>query len=101
MDLLTIGDLLGPRLLGTIPHIIGRTEAQMTKAPKPTNTGASVKYVILIIDGGFRLAGGRLGGLTSLQAAHIPNLDRLAREGTVGWPITFPTEWSLRARSHV
>lgn len=62
----------------------------MTKAPKPTNTGASVKYVILIIDGASGWPAAALGGLTSLQAAHIPNLDRLAREGTVGMADNVP-----------
>jgi 2,3-bisphosphoglycerate-independent phosphoglycerate mutase len=43
-----------------------------------------VKYVVLIIDGASGWPVASLGGRTSLEAAHIPNLDRLAREGTVG-----------------
>jgi 2,3-bisphosphoglycerate-independent phosphoglycerate mutase len=43
-----------------------------------------VKYVVLIIDGASGWPVASLGGRTSLEAARIPNLDRLAREGTVG-----------------
>jgi 2,3-bisphosphoglycerate-independent phosphoglycerate mutase len=44
------------------------------------------KIILLVMDG----LGGlpmELGGLTELEAAHTPNLDRLAREGTTGLTI--------------
>ena len=40
--------------------------------------------LLLIIDGVADRAVRALGGRTPLQAAHTPNLDRLAREGTLG-----------------
>ncbi len=43
-----------------------------------------MKYLILIIDGASGWPAPALDGWTSLEAAHIPNLDRLAREGVVG-----------------
>jgi 2,3-bisphosphoglycerate-independent phosphoglycerate mutase len=49
-----------------------------------------VKYVVLIIDGASGWPAAALGGLTSLQAAHVPHLDRLAREGTVGLADNIP-----------
>ena len=39
---------------------------------------------MLIIDGASGWPAAALGGKTSLEAAYTPNLDRLAREGTVG-----------------
>ena len=49
-----------------------------------------MKYVILIIDGASGWPVRALGGLTSLEAAHTPNLDRLAREGTLGVSYNVP-----------
>jgi 2,3-bisphosphoglycerate-independent phosphoglycerate mutase len=49
-----------------------------------------VKYVVLIMDGASGLPVEALGGRTSLEAAVTPNLDRLAREGTVGLAHTVP-----------
>lgn len=49
-----------------------------------------MKYVVLIIDGASGWPVPVLAGRTSLEAAHIPNLDRLAREGTVGMAYTVP-----------
>jgi 2,3-bisphosphoglycerate-independent phosphoglycerate mutase len=46
--------------------------------------GGNVKYLILIIDGASGWPVAELGGLTSLEAARTPHLDRLAREGIVG-----------------
>ncbi len=43
-----------------------------------------MKYVVLIIDGASGWPVTALGRRTSLEAARIPNLDRLAREGVVG-----------------
>ncbi len=43
-----------------------------------------MKYLILIIDGASGWPAPALDGRTSLEVAHIPNLDRLAREGVVG-----------------
>lgn len=49
-----------------------------------------MKHVIVILDGasGWRME--EFGGLTSLQRADTPNLDRMAREGTVGLAQTVP-----------
>ncbi len=49
-----------------------------------------MKYVILIIDGASGWPAKALGGLTSLEAARTPNLDRLAREGTLGVSYNVP-----------
>ncbi len=49
-----------------------------------------MKYVVLIIDGASGWPVTSLGGRTSLEAARIPNLDRLAREATVGMAHTVP-----------
>jgi 2,3-bisphosphoglycerate-independent phosphoglycerate mutase len=49
-----------------------------------------VKYVVLIIDGASGWPFPAFGGRTSLEAAHTPNLDRLAREGLVGMAHTVP-----------
>jgi 2,3-bisphosphoglycerate-independent phosphoglycerate mutase len=43
-----------------------------------------VKHAVLIIDGASGWPDAVHGGRTSLEAAHTPNLDRLAREGRVG-----------------
>jgi 2,3-bisphosphoglycerate-independent phosphoglycerate mutase len=49
-----------------------------------------MKYVVLIIDGASGWPFPAFGGRTSLEAAHTPNLDRLAREGVVGMAHTVP-----------
>lgn len=49
-----------------------------------------MKFVVLITDGASGWAVERFGGRTSLEAAELPNLDRLAREGTVGLAHTVP-----------
>jgi 2,3-bisphosphoglycerate-independent phosphoglycerate mutase len=49
-----------------------------------------VKYVVLIMDGASGLPVETLGGRTSLEAAATPNLDKLAKEGTVGLAHTVP-----------
>jgi len=49
-----------------------------------------MKYCVIILDGaaGWPLDG--LGGLTTLQSAHTPNLDAMAEEGLVGMVATVP-----------
>ncbi|MFH0916326.1 MAG: cofactor-independent phosphoglycerate mutase [bacterium] len=49
-----------------------------------------MKYVVLIIDGASGWPVPVLAGRTSLEAARIPNLDRVAREGAVGMAHTIP-----------
>jgi len=49
-----------------------------------------VKFVVLITDGASGWAVDEFGGRTSLEAAELPNLDRLAREGMVGLAHTVP-----------
>ena len=44
-----------------------------------------MKYAIVIPDCGADEPQSSLGGRTALQAAHLPNMDRLARMGVVGW----------------
>ena len=46
--------------------------------------GTAMKYAIVIPDGCADDPQPSLGGKTPLQAAHKPNMDRLAREGVVG-----------------
>jgi 2,3-bisphosphoglycerate-independent phosphoglycerate mutase len=50
----------------------------------------AVKHVVLIIDGASGWPFPAFGGRTSLEAARTPNLDRLAREGTVGLAANVP-----------
>jgi 2,3-bisphosphoglycerate-independent phosphoglycerate mutase len=49
-----------------------------------------VKYIVVILDGASGWPHDVLDGRTSLQAASTPNLDRMAREGTVGMARTIP-----------
>ena len=49
-----------------------------------------MKYCVVIIDGASGWPMTERGGKTSLELAHIPNLDRMAREGTVGLARTVP-----------
>ena len=45
---------------------------------------SSAKYVIVIPDGAADEPFAGLGGLTPLQAARLPEMDRVAREGQAG-----------------
>ena len=56
--------------------------------------GSSRKYLILIGDGMADYPIAELGGKTPLQAARTPNLDRLARKGTLGRVTTIPPGFS-------
>jgi 2,3-bisphosphoglycerate-independent phosphoglycerate mutase len=49
-----------------------------------------VKHVVLIIDGASGWPVASLGGRTTLESALTPNLDRVAREGTVGLAANVP-----------
>jgi 2,3-bisphosphoglycerate-independent phosphoglycerate mutase len=49
-----------------------------------------MKYVVVIMDGAAGRPLADRGGKTCLQFAHKPNLDRLAKEGTVGLARTVP-----------
>jgi len=49
-----------------------------------------VKYVVLVPDGAADYPLDELGGRTPLEAAHIPNMDRLAREGRGGTAQVIP-----------
>lgn len=51
-----------------------------------------MKYCILIMDGASGWPVDELGGRTTLEAAHTPNLDWLARRGFVGQAETVPEE---------
>ncbi len=53
-----------------------------------------IKRIILLGDGMPDQPIEALGGKTPLQAAHTPNMDRMAREGTVGWVKTTPDGYS-------
>lgn len=52
--------------------------------------GHSMKYAIVILDGAAGWTLSELGCRTTLQAASTPNLDAMAREGTVGLARTVP-----------
>jgi 2,3-bisphosphoglycerate-independent phosphoglycerate mutase len=49
-----------------------------------------VKYCVVIIDGASGWPLPERGGKTCLEVAHTPNLDRMAREGTLGLVQTVP-----------
>ncbi|TLM78018.1 MAG: cofactor-independent phosphoglycerate mutase, partial [Actinobacteria bacterium] len=49
-----------------------------------------MKYVVVIMDGATGWPVPELGSRTCLQTAHTPNLDALARIGTVGMAQTVP-----------
>jgi len=49
-----------------------------------------MKYIVIIGDGMSDRPLNELGGLTPLKKAHIPNMDRLVREGTAGRAKTIP-----------
>ncbi len=51
-----------------------------------------MKYCIFIMDGSSGWPIDELGGRTTLEAAHTPNLDWLAQHGFVGQAVTVPTE---------
>ena len=51
-----------------------------------------MKYVLIIPDGCADEPQERLGGRTPLEAARIPNMDAVAREGLVGRALTVPDE---------
>ncbi|MHB8104376.1 MAG: cofactor-independent phosphoglycerate mutase [Dehalococcoidales bacterium] len=50
----------------------------------------NMKYVVLIIDGAAGLPIPSKGGKTSLELAHTPNLDALAKQGNLGLACTVP-----------
>lgn len=52
--------------------------------------GHSLKYCVIILDGAAGWPLPELGGRTSLQVASTPNLDMMARSGTVGFAQTVP-----------
>jgi 2,3-bisphosphoglycerate-independent phosphoglycerate mutase len=56
--------------------------------------GLSRKYIVLIGDGMADYPVAELGGKTPLQTARTPNLDRLARQGTLGRVNTIPPGFS-------
>ena len=49
-----------------------------------------MKYCVLIIDGAAGLPLAERGGKTSLELAHTPNLDAMAKQGTLGLARTVP-----------
>src|SRR6476469_5916153 len=52
--------------------------------PRRRATIAPMKYAIVIPDGAADEPQDALGGKTPLQAARLPNMDRIARAGVVG-----------------
>jgi 2,3-bisphosphoglycerate-independent phosphoglycerate mutase len=50
-----------------------------------------MKYVVVILDGASGWPIDSLGGKTTLQAAETPNLDALAKSGTMGLALTVPS----------
>jgi 2,3-bisphosphoglycerate-independent phosphoglycerate mutase len=59
-------------------------------APLQRYTLSIVKYCVVIIDGASGRPLRERGGQTCLELAHTPNLDRMAREGTLGLVQTVP-----------
>ena len=55
-----------------------------------TSVRDDVKYLLLIPDGMADQPIPQLNGRTPLEAAATPHMDRLAREGSVGWARTVP-----------
>jgi 2,3-bisphosphoglycerate-independent phosphoglycerate mutase len=53
-----------------------------------------MKYAIVIPDGSADEPQGILDGRTPLQAAHLPNMDRVARMGLVGRSNNAPAEFT-------
>ena len=51
-----------------------------------------MKFVVILGDGMADLPLAELQGRTPLQAAHIPNMDMIAREGRNGLARTVPLE---------
>jgi 2,3-bisphosphoglycerate-independent phosphoglycerate mutase len=51
-----------------------------------------VKFVVLITDGASGWPVDAFGGRTTLEAARLPNLDRMAREGRSGLAVTVPED---------
>ena len=50
-----------------------------------------MKYIVILGDGMADRPVKELGGKTPLQAASVPNMDKLAREGTIGKIRTVPS----------
>ena len=53
-----------------------------------------MKYAVILIDGAADYPIPELGGKTPLEAASLPNMDRIAREGLVGLVKTVPDSFS-------
>ncbi len=49
-----------------------------------------MRYVLIIPDGAADRPNKDLGGKTPLEVAHIPNMDKLAKEGILGRSSTVP-----------
>jgi len=53
-----------------------------------------MKYAVILPDGASDEALPELGGRTPLEAAHIPNMDAIAREGRLGRAVTIPSGYT-------
>ena len=53
-----------------------------------------MKYVIILPDGASDEPLAQLGGRTPLEAAHIPHMDSVARDGRLGRVVTIPTGYT-------
>ncbi len=51
------------------------------------------KYIVLVGDGMADYSLESLGGKTPLQAARTPNMDHLAKKGSLDWHAVFPMDF--------
>ena len=79
----------GPREIA-LPGLALESNGATGSRPASRPRGGTLKYLVLIMDGASGWPSPALGGKTALEASHTPNLDRLAREGTVGVSHTVP-----------
>ena len=80
--------LLGPRLSTLYPYKLEANQPQNLKTSQPYNL--YMKYLIILADGAADEPIESLGNKTPLQAAHKPNIDRIAKEGINGRLTTVP-----------
>ena len=74
------------------------TRADEDGTAAPRDDEETMKYLILVGDGMADEALDELGGLTPLERAHTPHMDRLARSGVTGLAETVPAGTRIRGR---
>src|SRR5262249_42944966 len=79
-----------PRVVGRMAGVSRRVVPNDSRSHQEAGTILCMKYVIVIPDGCADEPVAELGDLTPLQAAKIPNMDRVAEAGVVGLPNNVP-----------